>query len=367
MAKNNIITSITVPIDYKLIGEFELRRLSQIVKRDTHVIGKYLGIIQFNQQYLLSFNKGQYTGKLDELTLSTGKGRIPQHDLKKQFVRISHNELGECRDMALGMFKSYLALKTENTTIRFPILNKLVGRQINSRRWKLDLQNRTIEIMDSMDTNPKMIKEGKRKIRHNYIQIPLKLSKYHLDQMELGKLRTIQIVSNDKNQSLNQLSIKFSIQEVVEQLPRNPTKTKPIGIVGVDLGINIEITTALLTPRGVTEYKTFKVDENIKKGLKKTEKQISELQRVSQIRQFDNFIVDFKYRNEKLRSINNSNSFNINLRENSIDQLIIIENRLKCIQQSYRYNKLNNLNFKSIVEEIHSNRNSIQKELERLL
>ncbi|OLS27397.1 MAG: hypothetical protein HeimC2_12370, partial [Candidatus Heimdallarchaeota archaeon LC_2] len=108
MAKKGVITSVTVPINYSIVGKYELRRLTQIVKRDSHVIDKYLGIIQYHQKFLLQFKKGEYSGKLDELTLSTRHGRRPQHDLKSKFPRISHNELLECRDGALGLFKSYL-------------------------------------------------------------------------------------------------------------------------------------------------------------------------------------------------------------------------------------------------------------------
>lgn len=64
MAQKGVITSITVPIEYSRIGKFELRRLTQIVKRDTHIINKYLGIIQYHQKDLIQFKKGQYSGKL---------------------------------------------------------------------------------------------------------------------------------------------------------------------------------------------------------------------------------------------------------------------------------------------------------------
>ncbi|MFV2014647.1 MAG: hypothetical protein ACC656_04425, partial [Candidatus Heimdallarchaeota archaeon] len=160
MAQKGVITSITVPINYSKIGKYELRRLTKIVKRDTHIINKYLGIIQCNQKYLLQFKKGQYAGKLDELTLSTRHGRKPQHDLKSKFPRISHNELLECRDGALGLFKSYLELSKDkgNVNTGFPRITNLTGRQINSRRWKLNVKKRTITIIDSMDSNPKMIR-----------------------------------------------------------------------------------------------------------------------------------------------------------------------------------------------------------------
>ncbi|OLS28532.1 MAG: hypothetical protein HeimC2_05890 [Candidatus Heimdallarchaeota archaeon LC_2] len=361
MARKGVITSTTVPISYSEIGEFELRRITQIVKRDTHVINKYLGIIQYNQKYLLEFKKGQYSGKLDELTLSTRHGRKPKHDLKVKFPRISHNELLECRDGALGLFKSHLELSKDegNVNTGFPRIRNLTGRQINSRRWKFDSKNRTITIIDSMESNPKMIKNGKNVTRHEWITIPLKLSQYHLEQMNLGKLRTIQIVVTDNLERENQFSIKFSILHDVVQLSKkmkNDLKTKPVGVIGVDLGINIDITTALITGKGVIDYKTFKVDEEIKNSIRKTENTLKYLQRSSQIRQFSNFVDTYVDRRNKLIQFLLSNSFNLHLDKMSSHQLYVINDKLIQIRNAFKYDNLESFDLKSKAEIIHNNR-----------
>ncbi|MCE7733327.1 MAG: hypothetical protein GPJ54_00520, partial [Candidatus Heimdallarchaeota archaeon] len=370
MAKKGVITSVTVPIDYSILGKYELRRLTQIVKRDTHVINKYLGIIQYHQKYLMQFKKGQYSGKLDELTLSTRHGRKPQHDLKSKFPRISHNELAECRDGALGLFKSYLELSKDdgNVYTGFPKISNLTGRQINSRRWKFDTKNRTITIMDSMDSNPKMIKAGNNVTRHDWIAIPLKLSQYHLEQMNLGKLRTIQIVASNTHNGENQLSIKFSILHDVDQLPKKlKIKSKPVGVIGVDLGINIDITAALITGKGVVDYKTFKVDEDIKNSIRKTENTLKQLQRSSQIRQFDNFVDTYVDRRDKLIQVLTSNMFNLHLDKTPLHQLCVIKDKLIQIRNLFKYESFSSIDLKSKAEIIHINRIPLLTNLEGIL
>jgi IS605 OrfB family transposase len=359
LAKKGIITSVTVPIDYSVVGQYELRRLTQIVKRDTHIINKYLGIIQYHQKYLLDHKKSQYSAKLDELTLSTRHGRKPQHDLKSKFPRISHNELLECRDVALGLFKSYLELSGDkgNVNTSFPKIANLTGRQINSRRWKLDSKNRTITIMDSMDSNPKMIRIGKNVTRHDWINIPLKLSKFHLEQINLGKLRTIQIVANKNQIGENQFGIKFSILHEVEQLPRKKKiKSKPVGVIGVDLGISIDITTALITGKGVVEYKTFKVDDDIKNSILKTENILKQLQRSSEIRKFDNFVDTFVDRANKLIDKFHSNTFNLHLDKVSLQQLYVIRDKLGQIRNAFKFSNLQSFDIKSKIDIVHNNR-----------
>ncbi|KKL20526.1 hypothetical protein LCGC14_2454590, partial [marine sediment metagenome] len=167
----------------------------------------------------------------------------------------------------------------------------------------------------------------------------------------------------------NQLSIKFSILHDVTQLPKRKIKdkSKPVGVIGVDLGISIDITTALMTGKGVVDYKTFKVDEDIKNSIRKTENTLKQLQRSSQIRQFSNFVDTYVDRRNKIIQDLSSNSFNLYLNKISLHQMFVINDKLIQIRNAFKYDNLSSFDLKSRAEIIHNNRIPLLAYLESIL
>ena len=112
--------SVKVPINWDVMTERKRQRLRQIAGRDTRTIRAFLGIIQQHEDILLTgYNKNRIDeGKLNELTLTaikvkSGAGQrltVP-HDFKTRFPRTSVNEITECRQTAVSLYESYLALK----------------------------------------------------------------------------------------------------------------------------------------------------------------------------------------------------------------------------------------------------------------
>lgn len=111
--------SVKVPIDRDSMTIKFQQRLRQIVGRDTRVIRAFLGIIEQYESKLLTGRKKNriHDGNLDKLTMTSlkvkaGFGQRPTvpHDIKKRYPRISTNELQECRQTAVALYESYLAL-----------------------------------------------------------------------------------------------------------------------------------------------------------------------------------------------------------------------------------------------------------------
>jgi hypothetical protein len=117
-SKNTII-SVKVPIRWGSISEYEKDRLSRITGRDTRVIRAFLGVIAHHEKELLvGKKKKKISGnRLEKLTLTAERSKdgrknrlVVPHDFKKRFPNISLNELQECRQVAVAMWNSYLAL-----------------------------------------------------------------------------------------------------------------------------------------------------------------------------------------------------------------------------------------------------------------
>ncbi len=164
------IISVKVPINWDAMTTRTQQRLRQIVGRDTRVIRAFLGIIEQYENKLLTGRKKNkiHDGKLDELTLTaikvrTGYGQrttVP-HDIKKRFPRISANELQECRQTAVALYESYLALKQKkgwkasrpsevNRSRRMP-------RWVFSLRFKIEHSSSTVSkwwfnLRDTLDS-----------------------------------------------------------------------------------------------------------------------------------------------------------------------------------------------------------------------
>ncbi|MDH5646992.1 MAG: zinc ribbon domain-containing protein, partial [Candidatus Heimdallarchaeota archaeon] len=282
-------------------GDFS--RLKQILGRDKRVIKAYIGVIHENEQELVTEGKsGKYridSGLLDKLTLTTSiKNSMNsirdavKHDFKKKFQRISLNEIKECRDVAIGQYLSFLELKKIQKQSSLP--KTLQGvRQINGRRYSLG--KRKLSIMDSMDTNLGISLDGKNRVTHNSISIPIHLNAYAKNKLENGELRTVSLYKKD-----NKYYTSFAIQK--ETTPYQPDKSLKKAVLGIDLGINKTATTVLYTEDAILEERTWRQDEKIS-SLSKLEDRISNLQRQSKLREINILVRIFDYHSMKLSSL----------------------------------------------------------------
>ncbi|MCE7735660.1 MAG: transposase [Candidatus Heimdallarchaeota archaeon] len=307
--------SCKVNIDTEKMDKDTIKRLHQILYRDSRIIRDYINIIKENEE-LLVINKKVSDVELDKLTATTENRKVVKHDLKSKYPRISLNELKECRNDAKGMYNSYLALKRKGG--KYPNVHRLVPRTIGYRRFKLDTDMMVLTIMDSMDTNPKMIRKGWFKAYHNTINIPIIMSNYHLERIDEGELKAVKIFYDN-----NQMKVALSIKVDVEQLPKKTT-TKPIGVLGIDLGINIAASTVLINHKGrITEKKAFNVPE-IAKNYDILENTLSNLMRSKEVRMLEKLINNLKGKIIQYRNITQFNPQNHLTSLNTI--LIELEN-----------------------------------------
>jgi len=284
-----VVISVKVPIKWEVMTDRSKQRLRQIVGRDTRVIRSFLGIIEQHENELLAGrNRNKINdGDLDRLTLTAlmvKKGHIQRstvlHDIKSRFPRISTNELQECRLTAIAQYESYLELRRKgkkkvsrpcaiNSTRRIP-------RWVFSQRFSLFNHDTTIanwwlNLRDSMDSVP----SGKRV--HDRLIIPLRISPFHLNQIEKGEVKALQIFTDWSNKWWISLSIKVDTLEMKEN-------NLPLAVLGIDLGIEKAACTTLVTPAKVRETKYF-VQKGKRKTLKKYDKQVANLQHELHIRQ----------------------------------------------------------------------------------
>ena len=233
-------------------------RLNKILTRYTRVISRYLGILQWLETHMTHIitkkRKWSISKKnLDLYTLTTRDRSKVQFDLKDQFKRISNNELQECRDTAVGIYLSYLELRSKQKNSNPPRRNgDLIPRIMNERRCKLDLDNSKIELMDSRDTNLRLIQENLKTIKHDYLTLPIHIHDYAYDIISNAEYKGCKI---DKREGryFAQLTLDYS------NLQYTVKSNQPTAILGIDLGISKTVVTSLLSSnaKGVVEWKIF--------------------------------------------------------------------------------------------------------------
>jgi IS605 OrfB family transposase len=295
---------VKLKINRSSMSEYDMRRLNQMLYRDTRIIKSYINIINENEK---SIEKGNKINKseLDKLTAFTKDRPHVKHDLKSKYPRISLNELKECRDTAIGMYNGYLAFLKNGEDASVPSIEGLIPRSIGYNRFTLDTDNSVVSIMDSMDTNPKMIRDGKTYTKHDKLDIPIILSKYALDKFSEGTVKAIKIFYQN-----NELYMTISVKVDVDQISKRPLKTsihKPVGVLGVDLGIKIAASTSLITPKGISAVKDFRVSDEISHSYLKVDNRVRQLQRISTVRLVDELQENFEIKISKLSMITSMN------------------------------------------------------------
>jgi len=222
-----------------------------------------------------------HDGKLDELTItaiqlpSSRSQRLSvPHDFKKRFPRISTNEIQECRQTAVALYESYLALREKkgwnasspsavNGTRRIP-------RWVFDQRFKLEQSISSISrwwlnLRDSLDSV-----HDKRTV-HDRLHIPLKVSPFHLDQLRRGKVKACQIFKDKNGKWWVNLAVRVDIAEI-------PDTVNPPAVLGIDLGIEKAACASLITPTKVSETRYFKQKDKVE-VIKKYDRSVTNLQR----------------------------------------------------------------------------------------
>ena len=257
-----VIISIKVPIKWEAMTKRSQKRLRQIVGRDTRVIRSFLGIIEQNENKLLT---GRHKNKIDEslldkLTITAvhvkmgfpTRLQVP-HDLKSKFPRISTNEISECRKTAVSVYESYLELRRKKgrRVSRPCVINgtRRMPRWVFSQRFSLIKHDTTIakwwlNLRDSMDSVP----SGKR--IHNRLLIPLKISPFHLNQLERGEIKALQIYTDQERKWWVSLAVRIDVPEINDE-------HLPPAVLGIDLGIEKAACTTLVTLTRVRETRYF--------------------------------------------------------------------------------------------------------------
>ena len=257
-----VTLSVKVPIKWGAMTERTRQKLRQTVGRDTRVIRAYLGIIEQNEDNLLTSRKKNkiHDSELDKLTMTAIKVKsganqrlnVP-HDFKVRFPRISPNEMIECREAAIALYESYLSLRMKkgwnasrptsiNSTRRIPrwVFSqrfKLIEKKTSASRWWLDIR-------DSFDSVP----EGR--IYHDRLNIPLKLSPFHLNQIRKGEVKAVQLFTDRRRNWWVTIAVRIPIDE-------SPAENLPVAILGIDLGIEKAACSTLLTPEKTRETHYF--------------------------------------------------------------------------------------------------------------
>ncbi len=284
MARSKGVTiSVKVPINWESMTKRAKQRLRQTVGRDTRVIRAFLGIIeQYESDLLTGQNKNKILdGELEKLTLtaikvksgSSQRMNVP-HDFKTQFPRLSQNELQECRQTAVALYESYLALRDKkgwNASRPTVISNsRRIPRWVFSQRFKLFEKKTSVsrwwlDIRDALDS----VRNGRT--RHDRLSIPLKISPYHLNQIRRGEVKAVQLFTDRKRKWWVTIAVRIPTLE-------SPEEKIPVAIIGIDLGIEKAACATLLTPEKTRETRYFVQKEKVN-VIKKYDRLVADLQR----------------------------------------------------------------------------------------
>ena len=305
MARSKGVTiSVKVPINWEAMTERTRQRLRQTVGRDTRVIRAFLGIIEQNEDKLLTGrNRDRIDDcKLDQLTMTALKVKLGSeqrtnvpHDFKVRFPRISQNELQECRQTAVALYESYLKPRIRGRKASRPTTingSRRIPRWVFSQRFKLIERETSVSrwwlnIRDALDS----VRE--RRTCHDRLSIPLKISPFHLNQIRRGEVKALQLFTDRRWKWWVTLAVRVVIVE-------SPEDNLPVAILGIDLGIEKAACSTLLTPEKTRETRYF-IQKGKVTAIKKYDRLVADLQREMHVRQ--NNGLDFDEVSKKLRRL----------------------------------------------------------------
>ncbi|MGY5858500.1 MAG: transposase [Candidatus Thorarchaeota archaeon] len=284
MARSKGVTiSVKVPINWDAMTERTRQRLRQTVGRDTRVIRAFLGIIEQNEDKLLAGKNRDriHDGKLDQLTMTALKVKSGNnqrisvhHDFKVRFLRISQNEMTECRQTAVALYESYLKLRKKKgwNASRPTSINssRRIARWVFSQRFKLiekvtSVSRWWLYIRDSLDSAPE------KRFRHDRLSIPLKISPFHLNQIRKGEVKAVQLFTDRYRKWWVTIAVRIPLDSSQEE-------SLPVAILGIDLGIEKAACSTLLTPEKTRKTHYF-VQRDKVAVIKKYDRLVADLQR----------------------------------------------------------------------------------------
>ncbi len=273
------IISVKVPIRWESMSEYERNRLSRITGRDTRVIRAFLGIIARHEQELLVGKRKKKIngGKLEKLTLTALRSKdgsknrsVVPHDFKKRFPNISMNELQECRQVAVAMWNSYLALEGQQPLKAKGYRSRKLPRYVFNRRYKLRYEpdqevKHWLELMDSLDS------AKTDSWFHDKLRVPLNPSSYHINRLNEGKVTSLRLIKDSRKKWWSVFSVRISV-------PTINGDGKPLAVMGIDLGIDKAVCSVILTRERVRHVKYFTQPEKVKR-IERYDTMVDSLQR----------------------------------------------------------------------------------------
>ncbi|MGM0686959.1 MAG: hypothetical protein ACQET3_08335, partial [Promethearchaeati archaeon] len=237
-------------------------RLERITARDTRVIRAFLGVISYHEEELLIGKRTKRINgsKLEKLTLTAERFKDPTkrrlsvpHDFKKRFPNISVNELQECRQVAVAMWNSYLALEGKQPLKSREYREHKLPRYVYNRRFNIlyrpEMEIRHwLDIIDSLDSS-----KSESRI-YDRLLIPLNPSSYHLNIMEKGEVTSLRLFKDRSRKWW----VVFSVRIETPQIRRSG---KPPAVMGIDLGIEKAVCSVVLTEHRVRYVRYFTQSE----------------------------------------------------------------------------------------------------------
>jgi IS605 OrfB family transposase len=269
------------------------QQLNRLTARDTTVIQRYLEIIAREEATLWrtgSEGRRLDKTKLDALTLTSksqkrtqpdGTVRYTQsrttvhYDLKAQFGhRITVRELQECRDTAVAMWHAYREKVMEHERRYWQILQnpKYVDREDQLAQvlhwWATQKQplppcqaagylprklprranvGRTAYLQERPTKLTQAWLEVYFPERGKHLWLPLNLSSYHRNQLQLGPIKTVQLVKHKNKRWYAHCTIRITL---LKAKPEENPLAKPLAVFAHDLGLKKASVAVLLTEAG---------------------------------------------------------------------------------------------------------------------
>lgn len=256
-----MVISVKVPIYWEMMTDRQKLHLSRITSRDTRVIKVFLGVIE-RHEFQLLFDKTTNridSTKLVELTLTATRGSADrpsvEHDFKERFKNISVNELQGCRDTAVAMWESYLAVGGRKPLQSKGYASKKLPRYIYRNCFEVvytpELQTKHwLRIRDSLNS----VRQGRT--IHDTLMIPLRTSSYHLTKLESGSVKSVRIFKDGNRKWWAVFSVRLPEDQ-------SDTSSLPPAVIGIDLGVRKAVCSVLLTSDGIRQARYWIQKEKV--------------------------------------------------------------------------------------------------------
>ena len=271
-----VIISVKVPIQWANMTDRQKTRLNRITGRDTRVIKVYLGVIERNENKLLTGRKRTKidASVLDELTLTASKGKASRtqvpHDFKIRFPNLSVNEFQECRDTAIAMWQSYLELRGSKPLRTKGYATRKIPRYAFTQRFEI-VYSPEIEIKHWLKLRDSIDSASEGRARHDKLTVPLSISSFHLNQMDKGDVKTVRIFKDSRRKWWAIFTVTLSVDAIA-------STGKPPAVLSIDLGINKAACSVLLTKKGYKQVRYWKQEDKFRR-MKVLDDRIASLQR----------------------------------------------------------------------------------------